>query len=585
MRQAAAVALAAWSVVGLVQFTQAEAPKNVILFIGDGMGLEQVKAAGMYENGAAGTLNFEQFANQALVSTYNASGTMPDSAAAGTAIATGYKADNGVISIATPGDGSNRLTLLEYFKNQGKSTGLITTDVMTGATPATFGAHDPSRNNTAAIADDYVNSTTGSRPNVLLGGGTIASATGYTVVTDTTSLNNSTETATGHLSGQFGTGQFGYVYDNASYYSTNPYLWQMTSKAINQLSGNNTGFFLMVEQALIDKSGTNTNRNVTEVLELEKAVQQAINYASTRTDTLVIVTADHETGGMKVTQNNGAGSFPTVTWSTVASGSHSTAPVQVYAFGANAQMISRTLDNTDFFKIATDSNPAPTLTRKFQQGVNSYSGTHDTMLRQDQADTSFASTTTLVSDLDDNAATGNQPAQALLRFDALFGTSANQIPLGSKIYAAKLLVMTGTGTNDGTATTVSAYRMLQNWSDSATWNSLGGGVNPDGLMALSLADNSIAPSYNNNGVYAIFDVTSSVQAWSDGANNYGFALLANGTDGWRFASSESTSGTAPILEITLVPEPGMLTLLATGSLTLLTHRHRGRHAPVASQRK
>jgi hypothetical protein len=130
--------------------------------------------------------------------------------------------------------------------------------------------------------------------------------------------------------------------------------------------------------------------------------------------------------------------------------------------------------------------------------------------------------------------------------------------------------MTGTNTNDGTATTVSLYRMLQGWDESATWNSLLGGISADGTEAVSLADDSVAPSYNNSGVYRVFDVTGSVQAWADGRDNYGWAMLATGTDGWRFDSADSGTalGDRPILEITYaVPEPttlALLSLAATG---------------------
>jgi len=134
-------------------------PKNIILLIGDGMGFEQVKAAGMYLNGKAGTLSFESFPNQAEVTTYSADSSVTDSAAAGTAIATGHKVNNGVISMAYPGDGSELYTLLEYFKERGKSTGLVSTTYMTHATPAVFGAHEPSRNNISEIARDYLNQT------------------------------------------------------------------------------------------------------------------------------------------------------------------------------------------------------------------------------------------------------------------------------------------------------------------------------------------------------------------------------------------------------------------------------------------
>ncbi|HAK95079.1 MAG TPA: hypothetical protein DCM87_08780, partial [Planctomycetes bacterium] len=189
----------------ILELTVSAAPKNIILLIGDGMGPEQVKAAGMYATGIAGSLDFEGLPFKGVVTTYSANNAVTDSAAAGTAIATGVKVNNYVISMASPGDGSELQTLLEYFRDRGKMTGLVTTTYATHATPAAFGAHEPDRNNTANIAGDYLTQT---RPNVLLGGGgngltpENAQAAGYTVVTDRTGLLGiETETAT-YVSGQ-----------------------------------------------------------------------------------------------------------------------------------------------------------------------------------------------------------------------------------------------------------------------------------------------------------------------------------------------------------------------------------------------
>ena len=142
--------------------------RNVILCIGDGMGFEQVRAAGCFANGAAGTLAFEGLPYQGQVTTRSANAAVTDSAASATAMATGQKVDNGVISMAYPGNHGELETLLEFFRDRGKRTGLVTTTYMTHATPAAFGAHEPSRSNTSQIAADYLNQTL---PTVLLGGG------------------------------------------------------------------------------------------------------------------------------------------------------------------------------------------------------------------------------------------------------------------------------------------------------------------------------------------------------------------------------------------------------------------------------
>lgn len=551
-------------------------PTNIVLFIGDGMGCEHVAATGMFANGAAGTLNFELLPYRTMVSTYNAAGTLTDSAAAGTAIATGYKVNNDVVSLAIPGDGSERLTLLEMYKAQGKSTGLVTTDLMTGATPAAFGAHETDRDNTTQIAGDYLNQT---RPNVLLGGGgggmtvSAAQSAGYTVVQSRAAMQAINPITVGHLSGQFGTSSFAYAYDQATgsstFYNANPYLWEMTQTALDVLSTNSSGFFLMVESALIDKAShqtTNrTQRVVYETLELQKAVQTALDWASSRTDTLILVTADHDTGGPHVTANNGAGNMPSVTWSST---SHSSAPVPLYAWGMNASRFTRTIDNTEISQLATAAVRPPTATVRFQEGAGGYSGVHDTFIRQDQPTTAFGSATTLVVDGDDNGASGSQPTQALVKFDSLFGSGPGQVPAGADIESARLLVMTGPTSGDGSANTVSAHRMLTDWDELVTWDSLLGGISANGIEAALLADDSIAPSHNNTAVYAIFDVTATVQLWADGlAANHGWALLPNGTDGWRFLSTDAANAVSlrPVLEVTyVVPEPGALAVLAAG---------------------
>jgi len=226
-------------------------PKNVIVLIGDGMGPEQVKAAGIYLNGAAGTLNFESFPGQAELITAAANSSVTDSAAAGTAIATGVKVNNGVISLAIPGDGSELPTMLEIFKDLGKSTGLVTTTGITHATPATFAAHEPSRNNRSQIGDDYLNQT---KPNVLFGAadsGLSASIINndgnYTLVQNRTQLGALDTNNEPFVAGLFGIGNLPYEYDfdqgTTSGYNTLPHLSEMTSTALDLLDNDPDGFF------------------------------------------------------------------------------------------------------------------------------------------------------------------------------------------------------------------------------------------------------------------------------------------------------------------------------------------------------
>ena len=175
-----------------------------------------------------------------------------------------------------------------------------------------------------------------------------------------------------------------------------------------------------------------------------------------------------------------------------------------------------------------------------QQGKNGYTGTADTMLRQDSPTSRAGTTTVLNLDTDDPNGTGHW-SEALLRFDNLFGTGASQVPLGAHILSATLTLQT-TDTGDGGE----LHRMLQSWSaNDATWNTMVNGIQADGIEAAA----QIAASTGRVGSLGAtpIDVTGSVQSWADGAANYGWAMLPLGTDGWRFASSEQAS--APQLTV------------------------------------
>lgn len=324
------------------------APRNIILCIGDGMGPEQVKAGRFY---LGVPLSFEGFAYQAEMTTDNAAGGVTDSAAGGTAIATGVKVNNGVISMAIPGDGSELQTLLEYSRGLGKRTGLVSTRHMTNATPAVFGAHEPSRDNTSNIAGDYFAQT---RPNILFGGGgygiteAAALSAGYTVVTDLAAMQALNVDVVTHVSGQFGGGDMPYEYDGVG---SLPHLSQMTAGALAVLEKEANGFFLMVEGARIDQACHSNDivRTVHEVVEFHNAVGYAITWAQGRTDTLILVTADHETGGLTVT-DNGAEAYPTASWTST---DHTATNVPVYAWGPNADMVGGVMDNTDIWYVCT----------------------------------------------------------------------------------------------------------------------------------------------------------------------------------------------------------------------------------------
>jgi len=336
--------------------------KHIILLIGDGMGFEHVKATGMYLTGSEGTLSFESFPHLGEITTYCANDPLTDSAAAATAIATGRKVNKQVVSMAFPGDGSELETILEYLGQRGYRTGLVATIAATDATPAAFGAHEPDRYNLEQIADDYYFQT---RPNVLFGGGdngmTVAEsvAAGYEVVTDVLGLQALDTDVVSMANGLFGTVQLPYEYDGD--FATVPHLTEMTAVALDILDHDPDGFFLMTEGALIDKAAhaNHIQRAIYETIEFDNMVQLVTDWATGRDDTLVIVTADHETGGLSVTQNNGQGNWPDVTWST---GGHTDVNVPIYAFGAGAELIDGVMDNTDVFGVMQFAVGVPRFT-------------------------------------------------------------------------------------------------------------------------------------------------------------------------------------------------------------------------------
>ncbi len=345
--------------VWLLPNVAAASPMNVILFIGDGMGSEHIKAGRYFANGDTQPLTMEGLSYSGWMTHNNALGGITDSAASATAMATGHKVDNQVISVALPGDRSELTTALEIFQTQGKRTGLVTIDTaITDATPASFAAHTERRGNAADIADDLFHET---RPNVLFGqpGSAVtppmAAAAGYDVLTDSAGLFSlDTETSI------FVSGQFDFS-DPAA-----PTLAQMTTTALNVLDNGPDGLFLMVEHEDTDSAGhaNDIGRVVNAVIELDQAVDAALAWANTNNalnDTLIIVTADHETGGLNTIANNGIGNLPTVTWST---GGHTSTPVPVTASGptSDAARVQGSIDNTDMFYILTSTaTPAPTF--------------------------------------------------------------------------------------------------------------------------------------------------------------------------------------------------------------------------------
>ena len=214
---------------------------------------------------------------------------------------------------------------------------------------------------------------------------------------------------------------------------------------------------------------------------------------------------------------------------------------------------------------------APQKIVTFQQGTSGYASQHDTQLSSGSPSTTFGSTTPLNASLNST--------EGLIRFDSVFGNTATQVPLGATILSAKLMITTNT-TSTGT---VELHRMLKSWDENSTWNSMTGGISADGVEANAASDFTLMP--NQTGNSAIFDVTSSLQAWSNGTTNNGWAILANSSSNWAFDPAEfGTIGSRPTLEVTFaVPEPGTLSLLALAAAATISRR--SRHKKIESLKR
>ncbi|WP_415753011.1 alkaline phosphatase [Paenibacillus sp. P13VS] len=229
-----------------------------------------------------------------------------DSASAATAMSAGVKTYNA--AIAVDNDHTEVKTVLEQAKENGKSTGLVATSEITHATPAAFGAHDISRKNMDAIADDYYDELINGehKVDVLLGGGKSNfvrddrdlthefEQAGFSYVTDRSALLKDTNK---QILGLFADGGMDKLIDRTS---ETPSLAEMTTTAIDRLSSNENGFFLMVEGSQIDWAGHDNDivGAMSEMEDFAAAFEAAIDFAKEDGETLVVATADHSTGGL-----------------------------------------------------------------------------------------------------------------------------------------------------------------------------------------------------------------------------------------------------------------------------------------------
>jgi alkaline phosphatase len=347
---------------------------NVIFCIGDGMGLGQVALARVTTVGLDGKLCMERLPVAGLVRSHAANSSVTDSAAAGTALACGVKTNNGMIGM-TP-DEQGYCTILEAARDKGMATGLVVTSTISHATPACFAAHVKSRKSEGQIAEQLI----ANRVNVLFGGGkkfflpktapksgrkdsldllAAAQAAGYQYAETAEAMQT--------LCGPYVLGLF--QLEGLKTVAPEPSLAQLTRKAIELLAhirsdtaGGRGGFFLMVEGSQIDWE-CHSNKAagaIRQTLLFDQAVEAAVDFALQDGHTLVLVTADHETGGLSLI-GGGNEDKPdaqlTARWSTKG---HSGIPVAIHALGPGATQFGGVQDNTEIpAKIARLLNITP----------------------------------------------------------------------------------------------------------------------------------------------------------------------------------------------------------------------------------
>ena len=326
-------------------FTQkfkSKTPKNIIMMIGDGMGVTEV-FAGLTANG--GHLFLDNFKHVGFSKTQSSDNYITDSAAGGTALSSGIKTYNGAIGVNP--DTVAVKTILEMAEEKGLATGLISTSAITHATPASYIAHQGSRGSYEDIAADFMKTDI----DVFIGGGykhfaqrkdkrdltKELQAKGYQVLRN---MDDIAKVKSGKLAGLTADEH------NEVYPLRKMSLPLSTKTALNILSKNKKGYFVMIEGSQIDFGGhaKNTIYLVNEMLDFDRAIGKALEFAAKDGETLIIVTADHETGGMalvKGNMDNGMvkGAFPT--------GDHTATMVPVFAYGPGAENFTGIMENTD----------------------------------------------------------------------------------------------------------------------------------------------------------------------------------------------------------------------------------------------
>ena len=346
--------------------------KNVILLIGDGMSASQITSYRLLKEGPNGRIAVDNFPISGIVLTHSADAIITDSASSATAYSTGSKTKNGFLGVDQEGRILENLT--EKLDNFGFVSALISTSEVTHATPAAFSSHVDSRRNTDEISSQMLESKVAT----ILGGGRkffLSAENGgkrkderdlleeakksHKILMHKHELDISGITPSDRILGLFADEHLRDE-ENPDNHSSEPTLTEMLRFSLERaeaaIDNQCRGSFIMVEGSQVDWAGHANNIDYLEreLKEFDEATRYALEYAKKNPDTLVVVTADHETGGLLIepialsyyTGNNIKFSFNTA----IGGGSHTGVPVPVYAYGPGSLNFSGTLDNTDVYR-------------------------------------------------------------------------------------------------------------------------------------------------------------------------------------------------------------------------------------------
>ncbi|WP_422861546.1 alkaline phosphatase [Flagellimonas sp. W118] len=321
-------------------------PKKVILIIGDGMGLTQISS--LYELGKLGHSNFERFQHIGLLKNNASSHRITDSAAGATAYASGVKTYNGAIGVNS--DSVSVKTIVEILPDQNWNTGLIATSSITHATPASFFSHVKLRSQQDEIASQMHSSNI----DFFAGGGIRFFENRPDKLNYSDSLRLKGFDISYSLGAQKidGNKKLGFLLADEGLpkilEQRGSFLTDATEMAMEYLQKDDKNFFLMVEGSQIDWGGHENDAEyiITEMLDFNQTLGAVLDYAEKDGNTLVLVTADHETGGFALSSNQDNYNEVKGTFST---GGHTATMIPIFAYGPGSEEFTGIYENYNVF--------------------------------------------------------------------------------------------------------------------------------------------------------------------------------------------------------------------------------------------